>query len=239
MKSREIDLWEKFDPAVYVKDNYAEIHDEDRKIIEILVRFYERLPQLNHNIEIGGGPNLYPLMLALLCVRNIEVVDISARNLTYLRQQLQHPARNWYLFWDLLRDLSPLYKNIDLVETLNKKVAVKRGNIFQLPSNKYDLASMFSVAESITDKLEEFKFACNKFINSVKSDGFLVAMFMENSDGYTISGINFPSVSVNSALLENIFQPKTKNFNIYRIPKAEKALRLGYTGMLLFTGQKV
>lgn len=238
MKTEKIKLWEKFDPVSYVKDNYAKIHDEDRKIIKILVQFYERLPHLNKSLEIGGGPNLYPLMLALLYVDNIDVLDFSFRNVDYLKQQLRQPERNWYLFWDLLKKLSPRYRAINVIKDLMKKVHVTQGSIYKLPDRTYDLASMFFCADSITDSPEEFELACRKFVHAVKHSGFVAAAFMEKSEGYMIAGERFPSVSVDSQLLQRIFQPEITELRMYRIPKAINALRPGYTGMLLLTGRR-
>ena len=122
-----------------------------------------------------------------------------------------------------------------MVENLERKVETKHGSIYELEENKYDLASMFFCAESITLERGEFVLACTKFIKSVKPGGHLVAAFMENSRGYEIKGIDFPAYPVDINLIKKIFQPKTNNLLITRIPLAEKPLRLGYTGMLLLT----
>ena len=226
--------WEKFDARTYIGNNYSSIHSEDREIINRLVTFYSSLSSVMSALEVGVGPNLYPIMAMLPYIKKIECIDFSKSNLIYLRKQLKKPDDNWYKFWELFRSLSQEY-NIDLVENLEKKVKTKHGSIYELEEKKYDLASMFFCAESITREHNEFVLACNKFIKSVKSGGNLVAVFMENSKGYSINNIDFPAYPVDIDLIKKIFQPKTSSLLVVRIPLARQPLRPGYIGMLLLT----
>jgi len=226
--------WDQFDPQAYIEDNYSSIHIEDREIISKLVAFYLSFPPVNLALEVGVGPNLYPIMAMLPYVDKVDCVDFSNSNLSFLRKQLKRLGENWYKFWELFKSLSQKY-DIDLVENLERKVETKHGSIYELDENKYDLASMFFCAESITSEHDEFIRACTKFIKSVKPGGHLVAAFMENSQGYEIKGINFPAYSVNTYLIKKIFQPITNNLLVTRIPLAEQPLRPGYSGMIFLT----
>ncbi|OGK46783.1 hypothetical protein A3A93_04020 [Candidatus Roizmanbacteria bacterium RIFCSPLOWO2_01_FULL_38_12] len=227
-------LWDKFSPDEYVKDNYATVHDEDKEIIHKLVSFYSSLSKINLALEIGVGPNLYPVMAMLPFIEEIECIDFSTPNLEYLKGQLERPDDRWYRFWELYRSLSRKY-DIDLVNNLKRKVEMKQGSIYELECNKYDLASMFFCAESVTKKQKQFTLACSRFIKSVKPGGFLVAAFMENSQGYNVGGVEFPAYPVDAKLIIRIFAPETKNLLVTRIPLAKKSLRPGYTGMVFLT----
>ena len=227
-------LWEKFNPSEYVKDNYSVIHDEDKEIIRKLVNFCIELPDVDLALDVGVGPNLYSIMAMLPFAGQIECIDFSSANLAYLRKQVKKLDSNWLHFWNLFKSLSQKY-DIDLEQNLRGKVIIKQGSIYELKENKYDLASMFFCAESITSKSEEFSGACNKFIDSVKPGGCLVAAFMENSKGYKIGNIEFSACPVDTKVIRRIFDPKTKNLLVTRIPLAKQPLRPGYTGMIFLT----
>src|SRR3989344_2225957 len=83
-------LWEKFDPESYVRNNYSYIHPEDRNIIKILIKYYENIAQIIASVEIGCGPNIYPLMLALPKVKYIDVIEYSTRNKSYLENNFKN-----------------------------------------------------------------------------------------------------------------------------------------------------
>lgn len=230
-------LWEKFDPYTYLEDNYSNIHEEDNLIIHELVNYYSSLPKLEMALEIGIGPNLYPVMAMLPIVRKIECIDYSAANITYLKKQLKKLDANWYQFWDQFNNLNQRYC-INLLENLKEKLVIKKGDIYSLGENKYDLASMFFCAESITTNHNRFVSACRRFINSVKPNGYLVAAFMENSQGYKIEDVEFPSFPVDLELINKVFRDKTNNLDVKRIPLAKQPLRSGYTGMIFLTATR-
>lgn len=229
--------WNNFNSSAYIADNYAKTHEEDIQIIKILVRYYDKLPQLQSALEIGVGPNLYPLMIMLPYIKKIDCIDISVSNIKYFNQQLKNPNPNWNLFWSLLQRLNPKYKQ-DYKKSLLNKVSINNKSIYRLNEDIYDLVSTNFCLESITDNSKEFILACNKFIASARSGGYLIATFMENSHGYEVDGIRFPGFPVNKEKIYKVFQPKVNSLEIKRIKVAAKPLREGYTGMLVLTARK-
>jgi hypothetical protein len=229
--------WEQFNPKKYVEANYASIHDEDKNILDLLVNFYQEIPTISKALEIGVGPNLYPLMVMAPYVDAIDCVEYSQRNIDYLKKQLNNPDENWIMFHEYLIAKIAIY-NFPLKQKLSSLITIHRGSIYDLPQNKYGLASMHFVAESITDKALEFNQACQKFIKSVEKGGYLVACFMENSESYDINGVTFPSYPVTSQILEDVFSSSTNTLEIKHIKMAEVPLRPGYTGMLFLTARR-
>lgn len=229
--------WNNFNSSAYIADNYAKIHEEDIQIIKILVRYYDKLPKLQNALEIGVGPNLYPLMIMLPYIKKIDCVDISVSNIKYFNQQLKNPNTNWDLFWRLLQRLNQKYKQ-DYKNSLLRKVNIKNKSVYMLKEAKYDLVSTNFCLESITDNSKEFILACNKFIDSARSGGYLIASFMENSRGYEVDGVKFPGYPVNKEKIYNIFYSRVASLMIKRINLAIKPLREGYTGMLVLTARK-
>lgn len=231
-------LWKKFNPSLYIKDNYSYIHDEDKQIIRLLLKFYKKLPQLNMALDIGTGPNLYPVMALLPFAKTIDCVDYSDANIEYLKKQLIKLDGNWYLFWESYKRLNPIYQNIDQVEFLKQKMKIYQGDIYSLDDGKYDLSSMFFCAESITNTYRQFALACKKFIHSVKPNGILVAAFMENSKKYILDNIKFPAYPVNEKILTGVFSPEVTGLKINHISITSQPLRPGYTGMLFLTAKR-
>ena len=229
--------WDKFDPMQYVKDNYVDLHDEDRIILYLLSATYHQLPPLPLAVEVGVGPNLYPLMAMLPVVKKIEAIDYNPANLRYLKKQLKKPNKFWLAYWQLLHESCSSYQ-IDFLSELRRKVTLLEGDIYSLPENTYDLASMNFCAESVTDNRTMFELACQTYIRAVKSAGYFIASFMENSTGYTVGTYHFPSCPIDKMTIMNIFIPVCDQWQMYHIPKAHQPLRAGYSGMLLFIGRK-
>lgn len=150
------DLWNKFDPYAYIRDNYATIHDEDREIIHRLVQFYASVGKLELALDVGTGSNLYPIMLLLPYVQKVYCVEYSQKNVHYLKDQLHSLDKNWYAFWELIKNDSPEHQ-IDLLKNLKKKLLIRQGDMYDLSNNTYDIASMFFCAESITVGMNNFK----------------------------------------------------------------------------------
>jgi hypothetical protein len=52
--------WDDFDTAGYVADNYATLHELDRRIIADLSPYYRALKpgSLRSSLDIGTGPNI-------------------------------------------------------------------------------------------------------------------------------------------------------------------------------------
>ena len=92
-RNRDV-AWDGFDTGGYVADNYARIHEFDRRIITSLSSYYRRLRpgSLSSALDIGTGPNLYPLMLVAAASRRVEALDRSAANVAYLRRAVGEGA---------------------------------------------------------------------------------------------------------------------------------------------------
>jgi hypothetical protein len=82
--------WDRWPVATYLTENYRELHACDDAVLVHHSLFYRDLApgSLARTVEIGAGPNLYPLMLASGASRRIDVVDRSSAGLHYLRRQL-------------------------------------------------------------------------------------------------------------------------------------------------------
>lgn len=231
-------LWEQFNPVKYVSSNYRRIHDEDRQILKLLVHLYERnLTPGRRCLDVGTGPNLYPIILLLPYALFIDCLEFSKRNVTFLNDSIHTPQAHWYSFLRSMKAKCANY-SFNLKEELTNKVRIHKGSIIDNKKGGYDVVSMFFCAESITNNSAEFVRVCNKFVQAARSGGALVAAFMERSSGYRIGKIDFPAYPVDAILLKLVFGPLCNKLKIHHIKKAKDPLRDGYTGMLLLTGIK-
>ena len=229
--------WDLFDTEAYLADNYAELHDLDRQIIQTLSRYYRTLPVagLARTLDVGTGPNLYPLMLVSAASRRCEVVELSTSNVDYLTRCLRdgvEPA--WEPFWRLCREGNDALP-ADLHQAL-ARVLVSQGSAFDLPARRYDLVSMFFVAESVTGDRAEFETLCRRFAGAAVPGGHLVAAFMAGMPAYRLAGEVFPALAVDEAALRAALVDVTDELIVSRLPP-DPTLPYTHDGVLLLTAR--
>jgi hypothetical protein len=98
---------------------------------------------------------------------------------------------------------------------------------------------MHFVAESITEKQDEFELAVSSLVCNCKIGGSFFCTFMENSTGYDVAGLRFPAVAVDADIITRVFDSlPVGNLEFHRIPLGSRPLRAGYTGMLTACGRR-
>lgn len=229
--------WNGFDTDGYLADNYAHLHDFDRRIIIALSPYYRALPTagLASSLDVGTGPNLYPLMLAAGASRRLEVLEHSAANVAYLDRVRGHGADpSWTPFWDLCRHLNPeLPAELDPVL---RGLTIQHGDAFDLPVHQHELVSMFFMAESVTGDLDEFQQLCHRFASAATPGGHLVAAFMAGMPSYHLGGQTLPSLPLDQHTLQTIMQPVAEHLQIWQLP-ADSSLPYRHEGVLLLTAR--
>lgn len=232
--------WDQWPVEVYLNENYRQVHSCDAAVIEHHSAFYRRFPaaSIATSIELGAGPNLYPLMLGAAASRQIDALEYSLANATYLRRQLSDGAdASWQAFYTRCRELNP-----DLpsrLATALTRVRVQQGDVRAVKTGRYDLASMNFVAESISEDRAEVASFCRTFTRSVRPGGYLVAAFMENMARYHLGdGSHWPGYPTDSADIDEFFAPYTDELAITRIDSDPSLPAYGYTGMILLTARR-
>lgn len=228
--------WDTFNPYVYVANNYQTIHDEDRVILDVILPYIRRnISQSCRVLDIGTGPNLYPVIALLPYSRRIDCLEYSRSNVRYLLDQIHRPAEYWHRFHRYMRHFGDQYV-FPLHPVLTEKVCVRQGDIFTYSQADYDVVTMFFCAESITSQRNRFIAACKKSMSYLRNGGLYIAVFMEQSKGYEIDRVQFPAYPTNTEELSGIFEPLCTKLSVTKIPKSTKPLREGYGGMVLITG---
>ncbi|GAA0462853.1 hypothetical protein Ade02nite_29470 [Paractinoplanes deccanensis] len=239
MRNRDAD-WDRWPVDDYVDELYRAVQPDDDAVLVHHSAFYRRFAagHFGRSLELGAGPNLYPLMLAAAVSREIEAVEPSAASVAYLQRQVRDGAdASWEVFYRRCRALQPALPGT-LGEAL-ARVRVRRGGAFELAPGSYDLASMHFVAESATESPAEFGELCRAFAGSVRPGGWLVAAFMENMGRYRIGdGPVWPGHPVDSAIVRDVFAPLTDELAIDRVDSVATSDGYETTGMVLLTARR-
>jgi hypothetical protein len=238
---RNADLaWDRWPVPTYLAENYEVLHASDDAVIVHHSAVYRVLARggLARTVEIGAGPNLYPLFLASGAAVAIDAVDRSAAGLGYLRRQLAgEPDPFWEPYWRRCRALNPALP-ATMAQAL-ARVRTVQGDAFALAGSDYDLASMHFVAESVTEDPEEFADFCAAFVAAVRPGGHLVAALMENMGRYELGdGSRWPGTPVDAADVSRVFAPLTDDLRVSRIDADPGLPEYGYTGMVLMHARR-
>lgn len=240
--------WDKFNPDAYFKSNYVGFRDDDRQIVEIVRNFFVEsfmaspLPAGARGIDVGTGANLYPALTMLPFCESITLYEYSAANVKWLTEQRAQgwPSWNeaWSKFWaDLCGN--HVYDNIhDPKDELSKRVKIVKGDVLDLAvQDRWDVGTMFFVAESITDREDEFLHAVDHFLAMLKPAAPFAMAFMEHSKGYQLDGQKYPATDIGQNDVSECLSARADNVQLYHLGPGTNPLREHYTGMILAHGR--
>jgi hypothetical protein len=181
----------------------------------------------------------------------ILLADYSESNVSWLQDQLADDTDpwKWRPFWRMMRDEKG-YSYVDHPrEQLREACAsepgyagIERLSVFDLPKTRWDLGTMFFVAESITEDPAEFRDAVAGFVGALKPGAPFVATFMAGSDGYPVAGTRFPALPIDPddvrRHLTDLGASGTGRGDEPNVEllKTEHRVRDGYAGMIVATG---
>jgi hypothetical protein len=241
--------WNRFSPEDYWRWNYYEIQAEDQEIIRLVSNFFIRAfagrPPARQSIDVGSGANLYPALLMLPWAEQILLSDFSASNVDWLRRQLADgdTAWTWQAFWDEL-DQAEGYDGVgeprkqlrEACDSARGRAGVEQRSVFGLPAGRWDLGTMFFVAESITEDPAEFGDAVARFVGALKPGAPFATAFMAGSHGYPVAGTRFPALPITRDDVERHFTELGAGNLSVDLLRTEHRVRPGYEGMIVATG---
>jgi hypothetical protein len=243
------DLWNTFSSMDYWRRNYSKFQAEDREIIRLVSHFLasafaDRAPA-QRAIDVGSGTNLYPALLMLPWTEQILLADYSESNVSWLQDQVADDTDpwDWQPFWREMGEAKG-YSDVDQPQKRLREACVskpgfagiERLSIFDLPEARFDLGTMFFVAESITNEAEKFRDAVEHFIGTLRPGAPFAAAFMAGSGGYEVAGTLFPAVPITSGdvwwhlTALGVREPSVE------VLKTNHRVRDGYSGMIVATG---
>jgi hypothetical protein len=242
--------WNTFSSHDYWRRNYHELQAEDQEIIHRVSRFFVGAlsggPRVRQAIDVGSGTNLYPALLMLPWAEKISLTDFSASNVDWLRQHVADDAApwTWEPFWREMHEAEGYHqiggeprKHLREACTDEQGLAtVEQWNVFDLPAARWDLGTMFFVAESITEDPAEFRTAVTRFIGALKPGAPFAAAFMAGSEGYPVAGTYFPALPITAANVEDHLTALGVGGLSVEVPQTKHRVRTGYAEMIVATG---
>jgi hypothetical protein len=246
--------WESFDPDAYWESNYRTLRNDDQSIIEVVGEFFSRhfrnapRPHLLRALDIGSGGNLYPALAMLPWSASITLTDISAANLTWLRAAAAgHGADDprgrwlWQPFWAEYARYVGYQQLADPRRQLAARHEIRLQDVYTLEPARWDLGTMFFVAESTTSDQGEFTDATAAFLRALVPGAPFAAAFMDSSVGYVVADRSFPAVrSVNVSLVRDVLSRFSEDVTVAKVDiPAHNPLADGYEGMIVATGTSI
>lgn len=242
--------WNTFSSHDYWRRNYSELHAEDREIIRRVSGFFGSAlagcPPVLRAIDVGAGTNLYPALLMLPWTKQILLADFSESNVDWLRDQVADDSSPWPwdLFWQEIQkakgytDVSgPRQRLREACVSEPGHAGVEQLSVFDLPKARWDLGTMFFVAESITQDPAEFRDAVAAFIGALTPGAPFAAAFMAGSEGYPVDDIHFPALSIRPGDVERHLIKLGVHEPSVELLDTSKRVRDGYSGMIVATGR--
>lgn len=240
--------WDTFDPRHYFAHNYAEMRPDDARMLALVREWFKEAlpaggPPLD-GLDAGSGANLYPALALLPHCDAITLLEYSRENAEWLESAVRDLPDSWRQYW---RHVTPGAEGGEPSEDaafaevrakLRKVCTVSRGSIFDLPPRRWDLGTMFFVAESLTEDPAQFTQALRCFLGALRPGAPFAAAFMEGSQGYDVGDVHFPAVSIDENRLRAAFHSLglVRGFKVRRIDIDPAPLRSGYTGYLVAIG---
>jgi hypothetical protein len=239
--------WDAFDSEIYLENNYVNILDVDLRILECVRSFFAEVAPMpvGKGIDVGTGSNLYPALAMLPYCEKVTLYEYSKSNVDWLLAQCRDnwPSwkKVWQEFWDRLSG-KPEYSGFVGWEPraeLTNRTEVVQGSVFDLDAavQRYEIGTMFFVAESISPRQDEIESAMGHFLDILSPRAPFAIALMEHSDGYDVAGTGFPSTNVSESEVLDILRPRASNIRVNRFGVPAKPLRLGYTGMIIACGK--
>lgn len=241
--------WDDFSSQDYWRKNYLAVQPEDLEIIDRVSNFFicafADRGRARRAIDVGSGANLYPALLMLPWTDQILLSDFSASNVSWLRHHVlgDHSSWDWQPFWDELdkrhgySQIGDPRKKLREACTSDFELAgVEQLSVFDLPRGRWQLGTMFFVAESITRIRAEFHAALRCFVGALTAGAPFAATFMAGSTGYPVAGIPYPALPITPDDVTRDFASLGVRDLSVHVNQTADRVRPGYTGMIVATG---
>jgi NNMT/PNMT/TEMT family len=241
--------WNMFSSHDYWRRNYSQIQAEDREIIRRVSHFFVSAftdcPPVQRAIDVGAGTNLYPALLMLPWTERILLTDFSKSNVLWLHDQLADHGSPWPwdCFWQEMHDgrgyadvEGPRERLRDACASEPGHAGIEQLSVFDLPRARWNLGTMFFVAESITEDPKEFGAAVASFVGALTPDAPFAAAFMAGSAGYPVDGTHFPALPIRPEDVERHLTALDVREPSVDLLETSFRVRDGYAGMIVATG---
>ncbi|MFF8590451.1 SCO2525 family SAM-dependent methyltransferase [Streptomyces sp. NPDC015220] len=235
--------WSKFDPEVYVDNNYRTPLEVDLLIVRLMRDHFGQCladvaPGSLRGVDVGAGANLYPALSMLPWCAKVLLLEYARPNVEYLERQTGPEGYDtaWDAFWDVLSQ-GPAHRAVEHPRSrVGEIVRVERANLFDLDGRRrWDIGTMFFVADSMSECPEEFQRGVRCFMNALNEGAPFAVAFMKESVGYDVGEHHYPAYRVNRDLAAESLEPFSGGLTIHDL---DHVVRPGHEGMLLALGRR-
>lgn len=234
--------WSHFDSEAYFQQYYGEPHADDEQVVRCACKaLMAAKPAGNRldTVDVGTGPNLFPLLCAMPRAVTISAWEYEKSNVDWLKAELAADSirPQWQHFWKIAVEAYGTSYELPAnpIPVLRHKARIEQGSVFDLPERRWDAATMFFCAESITEQHSQFQAACLRFAKCVRPGGALIAAFLAGSSGYRVAERQFPAVNISEADIHEVFSRVSTDKHTEAIGTVEREIRSGYSGMVFLT----
>ncbi|MEY7977938.1 SCO2525 family SAM-dependent methyltransferase [Streptomyces pilosus] len=243
MMDRNADApWSKFDPEAYVDLNYRTPLEVDLLIVRLMRDHFSGcfaggVPAAVRGVDVGAGANLYPALSMLPWCEKLLLLEYARPNVEYLEKQASPAGYDtvWDPFWDVLRD-HPAYERVEPRNRFGDIVRVERANLLDLDGQRrWDIGTMFFVADSISECPEEFRRGVACFMGALNEGAPFAAAFMKESVGYRIGDHHYPACRVDERGVRESLAGYADGLEIHDL---HHVVRPGHEGMILALGRR-
>jgi hypothetical protein len=241
--------WNMFSSQHYWRQNYRELQAEDREIIRRVSHFFMAAlagcPPVQRAIDVGAGTNLYPALLMLPWTRQILLADFSKSNVSWLHDQVDDNTSPWawLRFWAEMREAKgysdvakPRKRLREACVPVPGHAGIEQLSVFDLPKARWNLGTMFFVAESITEDPKEFRAAVAAFVGALTPGAPFAATFMAGSAGYPVDGTRFPALPIEPDHVQRHLAELGVREPSVDLLETSDRVRDGYEAMIVATG---
>lgn len=242
--------WDEFDPEEYLRQNYADIREDDRSVLSFVRDFFadafadDPIRAGRSGIDVGTGTNLYPTLAMLPFCDRLTLYEYSLANVDWLIRQRDDCwptwAGIWGRFWLVLCERSA-YAELagDPKLELTKCAEVTEGSVFTLGASgqQWDIGTMFFVAESITPRHSEFVAAIGNFLDALRPGAPFAIGLMAHSTGYRVAGTHFPATAISREDVLRCLRGRAVGIVVHHTVAERNPLRPGYSGMIVTCGR--
>ena len=250
---QEFHTTENFRPAVYVKQYYEYLGDENRAILRFLWRQFQRCPEGADMLDFGCGPTIYQFIAAAPRVRTIHVADSLVTNFEAIQDWIA--GRPEVFTWrEYIRETLALEDSaaIEYADILQREQLIKQKIVRFLHCDLGATPLIAGVAEASYDVLMtnyclefmpehiDFETGMARIFSLLRPGGRLILQFLRRTPDYPVGDYRFSCRQVDeddflSILPKCGFPSPTIE---YEIVDAEAGLQRPYASFVMMAASK-
>jgi hypothetical protein len=188
-------------------------------------------------LDVSTGSALGPLLGMLPAIKEVQLSDYQKENREWIKNA---PVKYWRNYVPMLTDVftdpngrsAEILSRLDQLRSVHEPVHV---DLFKtppfsdpLPFDQYELFTMNFVADSITERPEDYFQCLKRVLDLIKPKAALGMSAIVDSTYWMIGETRYPSPKVSESEILNFL--KDEHFNVISLSRSERDPELTYDG---------